>query len=502
MCAALSGACAQGQAQSERAGTQASDVAQRKQRVRAAELEAVVADAHAVPAEYGTDALLRLVESGKVTERAWQRELLEDAFRMAGGAQMSVKRRIAPGLIYAYTREDYEARAYQLNLDTMSLRLRAVNAMLKVDKRKARALFEELPRKLPLAPLTCDDALVYAVLDFYDTLTQLATTTFSAEEKARNEDVLFAQAYVDEMDAPEQVLPVALLIEKLGDTPARLAPLVHSYSMALTKIDADDRRFTAAINARIATRLADDCQKQGLAPDELLAALRAYFVAHLRARRCADNEVARYTPSRHMLDHRTLADLNAQLRADESGAQSPVTEDEVKPQQIEGAAKLTPFFSTPTAQTLFRTAQELRFGMADEPQTEEERNDPKRVDKLTAWLNAMSDWRGDGEASEADYFNEKCVLYQLLLEVWPARGPAADALLREYVAFLRQPARQQENRAEWLLHVRRLVESPRYAAGVERARLLTELQSSGEPVLRLYAVLAGVRAQPKETNAP
>ncbi|HYX42473.1 MAG TPA: hypothetical protein VE821_12285, partial [Pyrinomonadaceae bacterium] len=152
-------------------------------------------------------------------------------------------------------------------------------------------------------------------------------------------------------------------------------------------------------------------------------------------------------------------------------------------------------FTTPTAHGLFMPAQALRFGMADEPQTEEERNEPKRVEQLTAWLNAMADWRGDGEASESDYFNQKCVLYQLLLEVWPTRGPAADTLLRQYIAFLREPARQQENRAEWLLHVKRLLDSPRYSGGAERAQMLAELINSGEPVLRVYAALQAARAQ-------
>ena len=471
--------------------------AKAKRPVRPAELEALVVDARALSPEFAADVLLRLVESGKITERAWQRELLTEAFRTAGGAQAPIKRRIAPGLNYAYTREDYEARAYELNLDTMSLRLRAVNAMLKVDQRKARELFSELPIKLPFTPLTCDDALVYAGLDFYDTLTQIATTTFSAAEKARNEDVLFAQAYVDEMNAPEEVLPVSLLIERLGDSPARLALLTHSYSMALIRIGADDRSFTAATNAMLAVRLARACKQQGLSPDELLAAFRAYFVTHLRARRCADDEFGKYGPGRLVLDRRTLADLNAQLRVDESGAQSlvPVTDDEVKPQQVEGEAKLTPFFTTPTAQSLFRTAQALRFGMADEPQTEEERNEPKRVEQLTAWLNAMADWHGDGETSEADYFNEKCVLYQLLLEVWPTKGPAADTLLRQYIAFLREPALREENRAGWLLHVKRLLDSPRYNGGAERAQMLAELMDSGEPVLRVYAALQTVQKQ-------
>src|SRR5947209_12563666 len=227
--------------------------AQRKRPPRPAELEALVVDARALPPEFAADVLLRLVESGKITERAWQRELLEEAFRTAGGAQQPIKRRIAPGLNYAYTREDYEARAFGLNLDTMSLRLRAVNTMLKVDKRKARELFTELPTKLPLAPLTCDDVLVYDVSKFYETLTELAQDTFSAEQKARDEDVLFVTPYVDAMSAPAQVAPIATLIWNLEDSSSRLMTLLNAYIAALRKIDADDRSFAAELGQRSAS---------------------------------------------------------------------------------------------------------------------------------------------------------------------------------------------------------------------------------------------------------
>ncbi len=475
--------------------------AQRKPAARPVELEALVVDARAVPAEYAADVLLRLVESGKVTERAWQRALLEEAFRTAGGAQNAIKRRIAPGLTYAYTREDYEARAYQLNLDTMSLRLRAVNALLKVDKRKARELFTELPTKPALAPLSCDDALVYDVSDFYETLTKIARETFSAEERARGEDVQFVLPYFADAQTYAQIWPLARVALAFDDSAARFGPIMHAYSVALGKLEADDRSFASGpdLNLFQIADLSAACARANVAPDELLAAYRAYLVRHLRARRCADTATGARQASalRSTLDY-----LNHELHEADPGAETltPVRADEIKPAALAGAAKLTPYFTTPTTQSLFTTAQESRFGLADEPQTEAARRDPKRAQKLSDWLNAMSDWRGQGEASEADYFIQKCVLYQLLLEVWPTEGPARDALLQEYVAFLRQPARQQEARAGWLLHVQNLLNSRRYAAASERARLFAALNNSGEPVLRLYAALAAARAQ-KEANA-
>jgi hypothetical protein len=456
----------------------------------------LIVDARSVPAEFAADVLLRLIETHKIAERAWQRTLLEEAFRTAGGAQQPLKRRIAPGLDYAYTREDYRARAYQLNLDTLSLRLRAVNAMLKVDKSKARALFDELPRAPPLAPLTCADALVYDVSDFYDTLTKIATATFSADEQARGEDVLYVQAYVNELSAPAEVWPSAQVIIRLGDSPARLGPLVHAYSVALDKLDADDRSFAAeSVPASYAlTRLRAACLQHDVAPGELLAAFQVYLVKHLSAPLCADSSTA---PRSGNVSQRMRAQLEEMLRTDDPGrdTHAPDNPTENAPARVAGTAQLTHYFTTPTAQNLFRTAQELRFGLADEPEPDEGRVDPKRGEKLLAWLNAMADWRASGETSEADYFEQKCVLYQLLLEAGPNEGPAGATLLAEYVAFLRQPARQQESRAGWLLHVQRLLGSTRFGAGDAHTRLLAALMSSGEPVLRLYANLQRARPQ-------
>jgi TorA maturation chaperone TorD len=487
----------QGTPQSRPAQTDApAHAAQRKHPPRPAELQALVVDARALPPEFAADVLLRLVEANKITERAWQRELLLEAFRTADGAQQPIKRRITPGLNYAYTREDYEARAFGLNLDTLSLRLRAVNAMLKVDKRKAREMFTELPRKLPLAPLTCDDALVYDVSDFYATLARIAQDTFSAKEKARDEDLLFVMPYVDEMSAPAQVAPIIELIKEVSATPERCASLFHAYTLALSKIEANDHRSFMASTYNAFPTLLTISEQYGIAQSEIREAFGAYFANYKSASQCTESvnmprtSAAAYVSSDNHDEQQHDAEMIKQLF-------EPTHSEDAPPAKLEGAAKLTLFFTTPTAHGLFLTAQALRFGMEDEPQTEEERNEPKRVEQLTDWLNAMADWRGDGEASESDYFNQKCVLYQFLLEVWPTQGPAADTLLRQYIAFLREPARREENRAEWLLHVKRLLDSPRYQSGSERTQMLAELMNSGEPVLRVYAALQAAPPQPK-----
>ncbi|MFL6257380.1 MAG: hypothetical protein ACJ74T_20425, partial [Pyrinomonadaceae bacterium] len=67
-------------------------------------------------------------------------------------------------------------------LDALSLRVRAVRAMLSIDAARAREMFGQMPVKLPLSALSRKDATVYDVSDFYVLAGEIALKTFSAEE--------------------------------------------------------------------------------------------------------------------------------------------------------------------------------------------------------------------------------------------------------------------------------------------------------------------------------
>src|ERR1700737_2013593 len=123
--------------------------------------QSIVELAYSSPPEISSDALLRVVESGKVADRKTKRDLAEQAFRLAGSAKFPVRMRGVPGSIVD-TRSGYLSKAYDLKLDALSLESRAVHDLLSIDAAKARELFQEIARPT-LTPLTCDDALVYDV---------------------------------------------------------------------------------------------------------------------------------------------------------------------------------------------------------------------------------------------------------------------------------------------------------------------------------------------------
>src|SRR5581483_2775490 len=150
-------------------------------------IQELVDRARSVPPEFAADVLLRLAESDLVKDADAKRDLIEEAFRRAAGAQEPVKRlSLRPG--GGDTRVSFQARAFAQDLDGLTLQSRAVIDMVKVDKAKAREMFRQIP--VPHVPkLNCADMLVYDVSAFYEALGEVAGNTFSAKERAEEAHV-------------------------------------------------------------------------------------------------------------------------------------------------------------------------------------------------------------------------------------------------------------------------------------------------------------------------
>jgi hypothetical protein len=456
---------------------------------RPVEIENLINDARTVRAEFDADVLIRLTDSNLVADREWKRELLEEAFRTSGGASQPVR-------LYSYdgqvdTRPGYLTRAMEMQMDAMSLRLRVVGAMLKIDKRRARDLFAEMPTKLPLPRAGCEDALVADVSDFYSALTLIAREAFTPAERRRDDDVRFVEAYVDNVTSPAQLQPVAQTIAAVGDTPARLETLTRAYSKTLRNLNGDDRTFTAHLyNSAGGVRLlAAKMKEQGVATDTLLASARDYFTHHLTASRCADN-VRRAARSAELF--KRLDEMLSESAPDPREPQ-PATLAELRPASVEGEMQVFRHWGTPAGSRLLLKMKELRFGAGavGNPLSDAERRTPQWEARLLEFRNELADWDERTEATEEDYFHQKCVLYWSLLELVPP-GATQDQVLADYVAFLRKPTVQQDSPLEWFVHVKDLLDLTRRSApetAPQRAKVLDALRDSGDPVLRLYASL-------------
>src|SRR5579884_912542 len=94
---------------------------------------------------------------------------------------------------------------------------------------------------------------------------------------------------------------------------------------------------------------------------------------------------------------------------------------------------------------------------------------------------------GGLESFKADYFHEKAIVFEALLELTPP-GELRDRVLENYIGFLQGSNLAQQSPVEWFWHVRATVDrlaTNRAAA----AQLQSALARSGNVILALEAIL-------------
>lgn len=444
------------------------------------EAEAIVADARVAPPEFGADALIRVAQSSKVSDAALKRELLEEAFRLAAGAQQPLRRYSVVGDVD--TRASYLSYGFDLKLDALSLRCRAVMAMLRLDRRRAREMLAEIQPDPGLEVLSCEDPLVYDVAALYETVGEVARVGYAARELRRHEYVRLAEPYVAGVRRVAQVGPAARMLVSLDLPAPDLLALAQSFASALKSVPADARSFAAAFYRddlpRQVGELLKQCDAKGVGKDALLEAYRAFLVAQVAGVQCEDNRVfaARLAASGD------LKFINENL------VKPPLSAEELRPRRVEGRAKSYEFWRTADARRLLLDFKRLRFGGGEEELAEEEKAKTEWRRELTEYLGRLSDWEGSSEGTRQDYINQKSVLFDGLLDL-ELSPELRESVLADYVAFLREPDLRRESRIEWFQHVRRLADWANSQDEKTHGALFGAFADSDVLTLRLYAEL-------------
>ena len=252
-----------------------------------AAIDALLDAARAAPAEFAADATIRIAALHQL-EKARRIELLDQAFRIASGAQQPYKRHAT--FSQAGSSSAFLNRAYGQDLDAMSLRLRAIDALLPLDAQKARDLFVQIPP--PRTPrLQCGDFLIYDVGRFYDTLGNIARQSFTPPEVQAGEPFRLLQRFTGAITSPVEVAPVARMLAAANVKDTDFLALVNSFAGALGRISGDDRSFAFSITAgKQILALVEESKRRRSSPLSLLEAYRLYLVNNLSAARCADDD--------------------------------------------------------------------------------------------------------------------------------------------------------------------------------------------------------------------
>jgi hypothetical protein len=457
----------------------------------------LIDELRATPPEFAADSMIKLSAHPEIDDD-WRKEILEEAFRIAFDAKYPLKMKHLDDAA-TETRSGYKSRAFDLGMDRMSLQLLAIINLARIDPKKARLLWGEMP-KPELAPRKCEDTLIYDLLNYYQSIAQMARNTFTSEEMRIGDDVKFVDSHLVNIASPSELMDAAVAIMELRITDAYLNLLVETYSRALENIAKDNRSFwrSADESAGAAIALAGVCERRSFPADFLLARYRDYVARQLSAPRCADNLASDGKLARQP---KFVADLNAAL--DRYQYISKITSAELIPRVIDRPALFHPYWTTPRARTLLQKIQLLGYGQIlkqptrgksnkpPEPRSFDERQSSEWQYKLSDFLRDLAEWKPEHERSRADYFHQKCRLYNELLEL----SPNSDVRLRmidEYMAFLEQNRFECESFIDWYMHVSDLLRRVRSMKEEEKKQALEAMRYSNDYVLQLSVKLIPV----------
>lgn len=459
------------------------DSREKEQEIRRnAEIDNIIFRARSLAPEASVDVMIDLLDSGAIKDSSKRKELIEDVFYRASEVREPLKLVKHAGL--NDTRSGRRAMAFELDLDRLSIRLKAVRLMLKIDKPKAREMFDEIAAP-KLAPLSCDDKLSYNLHDFYQILKLMTELTFSAEQQKRNEHIYYAASYVEAITSPLQIGPAIDVISTIKTTPQQFDILLSRLNYALRKMSGDPRSFGSAmkygrINERIKFLLIEKMERSGSSSKQFFNVYRSFLAKHLAGVQCEDSLLTR-----------TDTEADPIIQATDTLFETPLGPDEVKPEKVEPTAADFRYWTSPKASQLLDKIRKLRFGDDNKGLSEAQKNTQEWKEKLLKFLEEMDHWLPEDEGVEEDYLSQKAILYEGLLEITPDTMRAQ--ILMNYLLFLRDSNTQKDDPLQWLVNAKWLMKIAGKLKGEERENFLSSLRSSGNEIFQLYIEIDDIK---------
>jgi hypothetical protein len=410
--------------------------------------------ARSQPAELAADALLRIAAAPEPadappTDIAWRRQLIEDAFHLAAGAQQPFARRNWTGKSAGLF-----DKSYVQGLDACTLQCRAVHAMLELDYKKARELFLAIPAPR-IAPASCNDTLIYDPSVFYATADEIAARAFSPKEVANEEPFHLLERYAAGLTSIVEAAPIARMLTGAPLKNGQFETLTDSFAAALEQLSRDEStaepKNAIASDAAAIDALAAECTRRGIGTQALVEAWRAYGSRNSKAAPCADAKPVAGHSVAGQCESSTCRQLAAQFSA-------------------------------------------LTMGTNGFALTAEQKSSADWDGKLRQYLAALADWKDADDPSELFQFKSR--FYSELFHTAP-NDVDRDLLLGALLNWLQQNGYQREHRVEWFYAVNTLIirvfSDPRAMKTTVRA-----LRDSADPVISFYAQLEQLLPRPME----
>ncbi|MGO9227952.1 MAG: hypothetical protein ACLPXM_15945 [Terriglobales bacterium] len=454
----------------------------------------VAATARQAPAEFAADAMIRLASTVKLDPRT-RVKLLTEAFQRAAGAQHPYK--LHGSITQNGSSGAYLERAYRQDLDTMSLRLRAIQQMLPLDSAKASKLFLSIARPT-LPPVRCEEIVVYDVDRYYDALGAIAKIGHRNVAKILKDRI-------GGITSPAQIAPVARLLAQVGLKDSDLQAFTGTFASSLRRVAGDDRSFTyyAPATGPAILSLVDELKRRNLPPLPLAEAYRLYLVHHLAGDRCADGHLIYNGPPTVNLFTGGLVEVlgsNAATLFADKIMMPPLkrlTEQENTPKSVEGVADGVHACGDSECQQLTDLSIGLALGPDGIPLIQSQRDTDAWRAALQTTLTALEAWQP--EKGQADnVFRNKTWIYNNLYGM--SIGPSRELVERSWLTYLKQGRSTVSDRAQWLLPVSSLI--GRSALDPSDTKLAELLHQQDDPVIALYLQIEALAPRGPEKILP
>ena len=320
-----------------------------------ADVDDFVARVSSSSPEVSADLLIRIAQSKLITDKKRKLTLLEEAYQRGSDAQKKLRMKRWTGPVD--TPSGYLSAAYDLELDEVSIKIRAVRTMLNLDATRGRELFVQIPR-LKLLPLSCADDLGYELSSFYQTLKEVQQKSFTPKEMSEGNGLRFIQTYIANIESPAQIAPVVNLIADSDLTPSELNVLLSTLVSALKGIQDDPKSFGLSMTsgglANSFQKLITKSRDNDIDSAPLLNAFKGYFLRELNVQ-CPDMRVGSEQKNPLQVEF---------LRVNKLFVNS-ISEDELKA-QIGERSDETPFWVSQESRSLLMKVKRLRFGNGEQ----------------------------------------------------------------------------------------------------------------------------------------
>ncbi len=438
---------------------------------------ALVEQARTVPPEFGADTFLRLAGSQLVTDKKWQKELIDEAY-------WSGRRAPLPYQQWADHKDSLPTRQVRANrLETLTLQTRAIEAMLALDPGRALRMFEEM-KPLTLPNPDCSEIITPDVSAYYRTAGAVFERAFTPKQRQDEDDIVFLKGLIAAIDSPMQVPPALQAVLALQVTPEKRTVLLNVFAGMLDRVSGSDRSFGA-----VEGTLVPNASPEMTEAPAFVAALRNYILRHVRGRRCTDNVVPAKNVSGSVTQFNALV-----LKLDPTGDRfKPIPEGETKP--LADAGSYTPhlLWKSTRAKAVLAALQWLHHGNREPAEehmwTLQERSTDEWLQHFQDTLKLLDGWKEDSEDSPDEYL---CMATDALSDLAALAPPGRmrDRAMIAYLEVLELRYASIENRNLWFTQFRQMLYRTRYSKDpADKAWILNSMARSSNPIIALYAKL-------------